>query len=56
MVTPIRLARRVAERLAAGRLQERLQVTGEDDIARLAYSFNQMATSLQRQIRQPGGA
>ena len=52
VVTPIRMARQVAERLAAGRLQERLQVTGEDDIARLAYSFNQMATSLQRQIRQ----
>lgn len=52
VVTPIRLARQIAERLAAGRLQERLQVTGEDDIARLAYSFNQMATSLQRQIRQ----
>lgn len=52
VVTPIRMARRVAERLAAGRLQERLQVTGEDDIARLAYSFNQMATNLQRQIRQ----
>jgi len=52
VVTPIRLARQVAERLAAGRLQERLQVSGEDDIARLAYSFNQMATSLQRQIRQ----
>jgi two-component system sensor histidine kinase MtrB len=27
-------------------------VTGEDDLARLATSFNQMATSLQRQIRQ----
>ncbi|WGX98496.1 MtrAB system histidine kinase MtrB [Nocardioides sp. L-11A] len=52
VVSPIRMAREVAERLAAGRLQERLQVTGEDDIARLAYSFNQMATSLQRQIRQ----
>lgn len=52
VVTPIRMARRVAERLAAGRLQERLQVRGEDDIARLAYSFNQMATNLQRQIRQ----
>ncbi|WP_408896318.1 MtrAB system histidine kinase MtrB [Nocardioides sp. R1-1] len=52
VVSPIRMARRVAERLAAGRLQERLQVSGEDDIARLAYSFNQMATSLQRQIRQ----
>ena len=52
VVTPIRMARQVAERLAAGRLQERLEVTGEDDIARLAYSFNQMATNLQRQIRQ----
>jgi two-component system sensor histidine kinase MtrB len=52
IVTPIRLARRVAERLAAGQLQERLRVTGEDDLARLATSFNQMATNLQRQIRQ----
>jgi two-component system sensor histidine kinase MtrB len=42
----------VAERLAAGQLQERLRVTGEDDLARLATSFNQMATNLQRQIRQ----
>jgi two-component system sensor histidine kinase MtrB len=52
IVTPIRLARRVAERLAAGQLQERLRVSGEDDLARLATSFNQMATNLQRQIRQ----
>ena len=52
VVTPIRLARRVAERLAAGQLQQRLRVSGEDDLARLATSFNQMATSLQRQIRQ----
>lgn len=52
VVTPIRMARRVAERLAAGRLQERLAVRGEDDLARLAMSFNQMATNLQRQIRQ----
>ncbi|TIC84218.1 MtrAB system histidine kinase MtrB [Nocardioides sp. GY 10127] len=52
VVTPVRLARQVAERLAAGRLQERLVVSGEDDLARLAGSFNQMAASLQRQIRQ----
>ncbi|MGZ4476294.1 MAG: MtrAB system histidine kinase MtrB, partial [Nocardioides sp.] len=52
VVTPIRLARQVAERLAAGQLTERLRVTGEDDLARLAVSFNQMATSLQTQIRQ----
>ena len=52
VVTPVRMARRVAERLAAGRLQERLRVSGEDDLARLATSFNQMASNLQRQIRQ----
>ncbi len=52
VVTPIRMARRVAERLAAGHLQERLRVRGEDDIARLATSFNQMASNLQKQIRQ----
>jgi two-component system, OmpR family, sensor histidine kinase MtrB len=52
VVTPVRLARRIAERLAAGRLDERMHVRGEDDIARLGTSFNQMATSLQRQIRQ----
>ncbi len=52
VVTPIRMARQVAERLAAGQLQERLKVSGEDDLARLATSFNQMASNLQRQIRQ----
>ncbi len=52
VVTPVRMARRVAERLAAGQLQERVQVKGEDDLARLATSFNQMASNLQRQIRQ----
>jgi two-component system sensor histidine kinase MtrB len=52
VVTPVRMARRVAERLAAGQLQERVKVSGEDDLARLATSFNQMASNLQRQIRQ----
>jgi len=52
VVTPVRLARRIAERLAAGRLEERMHVRGEDDIARLGQSFNQMAAGLQRQIRQ----
>ena len=52
VVTPIRMARQVAERLAAGQLEERMRVSGEDDLARLATSFNQMATNLQRQIRQ----
>ena len=52
VVTPVRLARRVAERLSSGRLEERMHVRGEDDIARLGTSFNQMAASLQKQIRQ----
>ncbi|MGN6131342.1 MAG: MtrAB system histidine kinase MtrB, partial [Nocardioidaceae bacterium] len=52
VVTPVRLARRVAERLASGRLEERMHVRGDDDIARLGTSFNQMAASLQTQIRQ----
>ncbi len=52
VVTPVRLARLVAERLASGRLEERMHVRGDDDIARLGTSFNQMAASLQKQIRQ----
>ncbi|MDP9418461.1 MAG: MtrAB system histidine kinase MtrB, partial [Actinomycetota bacterium] len=52
VVTPVRMAARIAERLSAGRLEERMHVRGEDDLARLAASFNKMATSLQRQIRQ----
>ncbi|MFT4011204.1 MAG: MtrAB system histidine kinase MtrB [Nocardioidaceae bacterium] len=52
VVTPVRLARRTAERLASGRLEERMQVRGADDLARLATSFNQMAASLQKQIRK----
>lgn len=52
VVTPVRLARRIAERLTAGRLEERMHVRGEDDIARLGVSFNQMASSLQSQIRK----
>ncbi len=52
VITPVRLARRVAERIASGRLEERMHVSGEDDIARLAMSFNQMAEALQSQIRK----
>ena len=52
VVTPVRMAARIAERLAAGCLEERMLVRGEDDLARLAASFNKMATNLQRQIRQ----
>ncbi|WP_104530961.1 MtrAB system histidine kinase MtrB, partial [Streptomyces specialis] len=52
VVTPVRMAARIAERLAAGRLHERMKVSGEDDIARLGESFNKMARNLQLQIQQ----
>jgi len=52
VVTPVRLAARVARRLADGRLTERLVVKGSDDLATLARSFNAMAAGLQRQIGQ----
>jgi len=52
VVLPVRLAARTAERLAAGRLEERMAVKGEDEIARLASTFNSMAEALQTQIRQ----
>ncbi len=52
VVAPVRQAAATAELLAAGRLEERLQVRGEDELARLGATFNSMAGSLQRQIRQ----
>lgn len=50
VVRPVRLAARTAQRLSAGLLDQRMAVHGEDDLALLAASFNQMATNLQRQI------
>ncbi|MCX4748710.1 MtrAB system histidine kinase MtrB [Kitasatospora sp. NBC_01287] len=52
VVTPVRMAAGIAERLADGHIEERMKVTGTDDIARLGESFNRMADALQAQIRQ----
>ena len=52
VVVPVRSASRTAERFAEGHLSERMPVRGEDDMARLAVSFNDMAESLSRQITQ----
>jgi two-component system sensor histidine kinase MtrB len=52
VVLPIRSAARIAARFADGRLKERMLVRGEDDMARLAMSFNEMAESLSTQITQ----
>jgi two-component system sensor histidine kinase MtrB len=47
---PIRQAVQVAGQLASGDLDQRLAVRGDDDLARLATSFNNMAESLKSQI------
>ena len=52
VVRPVRVAAQTAARLAAGDLRQRIKVEGRDDIGRLGQSFNDMAGSLQRQIRR----
>ncbi|HHW83801.1 MAG TPA: HAMP domain-containing histidine kinase [Actinomycetales bacterium] len=52
VLRPVRQAALSAERLAAGVLDVRLNVVGEDELATLARSFNEMAGSLQSQITQ----
>ena len=52
VVRPVRQAAATAERLAAGRLRDRMTVRGEDDLASLATSFNRMAETVERQISQ----
>lgn len=50
VVAPMGQARRIAEQFAAGHLEQRMQVRGEDDIARVSLALNRMAESLQSQI------
>ncbi|MBV7294817.1 HAMP domain-containing histidine kinase [Corynebacterium sp. TAE3-ERU12] len=52
VTAPVRQAAKIAERFARGHLRERMTVQGEDEMARLAVSFNLMAESLSQQIRQ----
>ena len=52
VVAPVRSAARVAEQFSEGHLRERMTVRGEDDLARLATSFNDMADSLEQQIHR----
>ncbi len=52
VVAPVRVAAQTAERLAGGDLAQRIPIRGTDDIARLGQSFNDMAVSLQGQIRR----
>ncbi|WP_051342893.1 MtrAB system histidine kinase MtrB [Pseudonocardia spinosispora] len=52
VVRPVQQAADVAERFADGHLEERMPVKGDDEVARLAESYNEMAGSIQSQIRQ----
>ncbi len=52
VVRPVQLAAEIAERFADGHLDERLPVIGDDELARLGESYNEMAGSIQNQIEQ----
>ena len=52
VVRPVRDAARTAESLAAGNLSIRMDVHGDDELARLGFAFNEMANSLQTQINR----
>ncbi|TXR58088.1 sensor histidine kinase [Quadrisphaera setariae] len=52
VVEPVRAAAAVASRMGDGHLGDRMEVKGEDDLARLAASFNTMAASLEQQITE----
>ena len=46
VIAPVRAMSLAAQRIAEGRYEERVQVRGEDELARLALQFNQMAEKL----------
>ena len=52
VLSPVKEAAHIAERLADGLLDERMAVRGRDELATLGRSFNEMAESLQDQIEQ----
>nr|WP_218844870.1 MtrAB system histidine kinase MtrB [Microbacterium pseudoresistens] len=54
VVLPITEAAETSARLAAGDLEVRLPVRGEDELATLGRSFNAMADSIESQIKELG--
>jgi two-component system sensor histidine kinase MtrB len=52
VISPVREAAQIAEQLTAGDLEQRMDVKGENEIARLGYAFNEMAVSLKQQINR----
>ena len=52
VVVPVREAARIARRFSSGKLNERMQVKKEDDLAQLATSFNENLATQIRQLEQ----
>jgi len=52
VVMPVARAAQGARKLSTGKLDERLDVHGEDELAALATSFNEMAAGLQEKMRE----
>lgn len=52
VIKPVREAAEIAEKLTSGELEKRMEVEGEDEIARLGSAFNEMATTLASQIKR----
>ena len=52
VVQPVRRVARATQLLASGQLQERVEVTGDDEIGELARNFNTMAESIESHQRE----
>ena len=50
VIKPVQIAAEIAESLTRGDLNSRMNVKGEDEVARLGIAFNQMASTLADQI------
>jgi signal transduction histidine kinase/HAMP domain-containing protein len=54
LTRPLRVIARALERVSAGDLSARVEVAGEDELARLVESHNRLASDLERRNRQLG--
>jgi two-component system sensor histidine kinase MtrB len=52
VIKPVRQAAEIAEQLTSGDLMQRMEVRGQDEIARLGIAFNEMAETLDEQINR----
>ncbi len=50
VIKPVKQAAEIAEQLTSGDLLQRMEVKGQDEIARLGNAFNEMADTLEQQI------